>query len=323
MKDTDYAFCVAAIRARETDLFAAPFINKLVEAEGIKQCMMLLKSVGWLESEEVSIREAVRNQQEDLWNFISSSVPDKNVLKYLCVLNDFFNLKVAVKCIFSKEKPDDFYVKPTTLDLKLLSKAAEKNDYNLLSDSFISNTAMSAYELACKTENGQNAETVIDSAAIEMLKKHSEAIGKGVYCDICAFIADTSNIKTAFRCCFTEKSKDFVNLAISSCFKLDRSRIIEATLNGIEALEAYLSGTCYAYGSSLYLNDTVKYDKWCDDRIIEIARGSKYTAFGFDPVCSYYYAKNSEIKTVNMILSAKQAGVPQDVLKERVRIAYA
>lgn len=323
MRDTDYAFCVAAIRAKESELLTSVFYNKLVEAEDFKQCIALLKSVGWLETEDISIQSVIKSQQDDLWRFISSSVPNKNDLKHLCVLNDFFNLKVAVKCIFSKENAESFYVNPTTLDLKLLNKAAEKNDYSLLSDGFISSTALSAYEIACKTENGQNAEAVIDSAAIEMLKKHSENKGKGVYSDICAFIADTTNIKTAFRCCLTGKNKYFTDLAIPSCFKLDRSRLIEASLDGLEALESYLSGTAYAYGAALYVTDTVMYDKWCDDGIIEIARESKYTAFGFDPVCSYYYAKNSEIKTVRMILSAKQAGVPQEVIKERVRIAYA
>lgn len=323
MRDTDYAFCVAAIRARESDLFTSSFYNKLIEAEGLSQCMSLLKSAGWLEADSMSIKDAVKAQQDALWSFISSSVPDKSDLKHLCVLNDFFNLKVAVKCIFSKENPESFYITPTTLDLKLLNKAAEKNDYSLLSDAFISSTALTAYELACKTESGQNAEAVIDSAAIEMLKKHSQDKGKGVYSDICAFIADTTNIKTAFRCCLTGKGREFVSLAVPVCFRLDRERLIEAVLNGIDALFDYLSGTAYAYGASLYMTDTVMYDKWCDDGVIEIARNSKYTAFGFDPVCSYYYAKSSEIKTVRMILSAKQIGMPQEELKERVRIAYA
>ena len=56
--------------------------------------------------------------------------------------------------------------------------------------------------------------------------------------------------------------------------------------------------------------------------MIELCRSAKYEFFGFAPIAAYYFAKTTEIKTVRIVLSAKLAGVPNDIIRERVRDLY-
>ena len=85
---------------------------------------------------------------------------------------------------------------------------------------------------------------------------------------------------------------------------------------------AHLSGTPYAAGAALLQKSTTAFEKWCDDSVTDMVKRAKYVFFGFEPILAYYYAKVAEIKSVRIILSGKQSGVPIETIKERVRALY-
>ncbi|MBQ1545725.1 MAG: V-type ATPase subunit [Clostridia bacterium] len=55
---------------------------------------------------------------------------------------------------------------------------------------------------------------------------------------------------------------------------------------------------------------------------MECVNQARYTAFGIDPVVAYYIARDAEIKSARIILSAKKNGLSNDVIRERVRTLY-
>lgn len=320
MRDTDYAFCVARIRAKETGLLTADFINKLVEAEGYDGAVRYLADIGWIDSED---KDFIRKQSNDLWLLLNECVPDKAVLNYLCILNDYFNIKTAIKCIISGNDPDFYYSEPTTLDLEKLYNSINSRSFEVFKNEKMLETAKKAFEVACITNNGQSAEMIIDVAALEFLLDTSNKSRYNTFAKICSFIVDTSNIRTAIRCAVLGKDSDFIKSATSECVKISKDKLISEAVAGCDRLREYLSNTEYADGAELYFSNPALFDKWCDEKTLEIATQSGFTAFGFDPVCSYFYRKNNEIKTVKMILSAKKSGIPVDLLRERVKTAYA
>ena len=50
---------------------------------------------------------------------------------------------------------------------------------------------------------------------------------------------------------------------------------------------------------------------------------SKYISFGIEPLIGYLAAKESEIMTVRIIMAGKLAGIPAELIKERLRDTYA
>ena len=320
MKDTDYAFCVARIRANEKHLFTQSDIVKLAESESYDAAVKVLMSKGWIENEG-NISDYISFQNEKLWNLISESVPEKKELDILCVINDFFNIKVAVKCLLTGNEFEKYYIYPTTIDLKILTENIKNHHFDKISG-VKGDAALKAYEVANKTENGQNAEIIIDKAAINCICEYSEKNKKKLTGDICKFLCDTSNIKIALRCAVTKKNRDFVENAIGSCCRIDRDKLISQTLKGKDELSDFLLKSEYKAGVELYLKKPSAYDKWCDDEVISIAKKAKFTSFGFDPVCAYYYAKINEIKSVNIILSGLLYSAEKTTIKERLRALY-
>lgn len=320
MKKTDYAYCVARLRANEAYMLKKDFLMKLCESESTDKALSSLIEEGWIK-DKASIKDIIRLKNKELWTLLNESVPDKKELDVFCVLNDFFNIKTAVKCSFSGAEAEDYYLYPTSLNLGELTEKIKLHDFSSLKTAG-GDTAEKAYNMALITENGQSAEIIIDRGAVECLCEYAKVKKSNLSNAVCGFLCDTANIKIALRINALVKSRDFAEEALGSSFKLDRKALVNLALGEREELISYLMTTEYAEGVALYCESTSLYEKWCDDRVIELVSDAKYTAFGFDPVCAFYYGKQNEIKSVSIILTALQSGIAADEIKERVRTLY-
>ena len=56
--------------------------------------------------------------------------------------------------------------------------------------------------------------------------------------------------------------------------------------------------------------------------IIQTIKPQKYNPFSVEPLVAYVLARENEIKTVRIILSAKANNLPEDSIRERVREMY-
>lgn len=319
MRDTDYAYSVARIRANERYLLKEKDLLELMECKSFDSAISYLMDKRWI-AQKGEISDCVRYQSEKLWQLLSECVPDKKELVVLCIVNDFFNIKAAIKCHFTGKDPSAYYVSPTTLNLDELTEKVESHKFSAI-EGAKGKCAEESYKTACLTENGQNADIIVDRACIDEIRSYAKE-KNGITAEICGFLCDTANIKIAFRCARTNKKKDFTETAIGECSALSRDDLVKATLGGEEALSEYLAKTPYREGAEIYLTCAAKYEKWCDNKIITIAKKSLFTAFGFDPICAYYYAKLTEIKSVRIILTGLKSGADKSEIKERVRALY-
>lgn len=317
MRDTDYAYCVARIRAVESSLLKKEDYAKLLSFDNIENAEKFLIEKHWINETSDDIQEYLSAQKKSLWRLLSESVPDKKELDTLCVLNDYFNIKAAVKCLVTGTSPEKYLVTPTSFNLELIKeKLAERDFTRLFSDK--GETARKAYETAVKSENGQSAEIIIDKAAIDSMALFAENSRNATLSKINSFFCDSANIKIAFRCALTKKCRSFTEEAVGKCCFVSRERLIEEALNGFDSLYDYLMSTAYKEGAEAFKESGAAYEKWCDERIIEISSESKYTAFSFSPVCSFYYKKLTEIKNIGIILTAIKSGADMNVIKERL-----
>ncbi len=320
MKDLDYAYCVARIRAREKHLLTKQQLEALCQKKSYAEAVDELKEIGWIEKDG-GIADFISYQNQQTWELLSECVPDKNALEVLCVLNDFFNIKTAVKCLISGADPYAYYVNPTSLNLTQLTEKVKNHDFKALGTKK-DECAAKAFEMAGFSENGQLAEIIIDSAALELLRIYGAEKKNSLTGEICDFLCDTANIKIALRINAIKRNKDFAAFAISPAVHVSSEQLIRLSCEATDELYEYLLKTPYAQGVELYKKGSTHYDKWCDDSVMTIASKAKFTAFGFDPVCAYFYAKQNEIKNVRIILSALQAGYSSDTIEERMRALY-
>lgn len=319
MKDTNYAFSVARLRALENKLLTANDIFALIDQKSYDSAVEFLSQKGY-DCNSIELEDIIRSESLQLQKSLEQSIPDKSELHSLYIINDYFNLKAIVKCAVLSVDCEKYLTYPTTIKSGKSSKSDEMFDF--LSEDY-RRIALEAYDIAIKTGNGKFCDSVIDAATINALSKVSSLKKKAVSGDICGFLADTANIKIAFRCIETNQDESFIRQSVGKCSKLRTDKLIENTISGKEALLDYLAMTEYKSGASIYSNNPSDFDKWCDNKLIEMTKQAIYTSFGFDPIVSYYYRKNLEIKTVRMILNALKSDTDKNIIKERVRDFYA
>ncbi len=322
MRDTDYAYAVARIRANEGKLLTTAQVEALSDAPSFERALQDLKNLGWLEDDgEQDISVLIARQNALLWDLLQAVVPNKEDLSALTALNDFFNLKAALKCMLTEQDPMPLYQQPTLLDLQALTENVKAHAFDRLPAPFAV-CAKRAFEAAHRTESGQSADILIDEATLRYLAEKAASVNSDLLRGIFSFLCDSTNIKVALRCARTGKDISFTESAVGPCSALEKSQLCYAAVQGESALFTYLSATPLSGGAALLQKSTSAFEKWCDDVVIEKAKSAKYVFFGFDPIAAYFFAKTAEIKTVRILLSAKKAGVAPEIIKERVRVLY-
>lgn len=323
MKDTDYAFAVARIRANENSLLTTGDIERLITAASIRECAELLKSKGYTFDDEngEDFFYALEKQRKKLWTLLNETAPEKEQLKVLCVQNDYFNLKAALKAMITGRDAKDLFAYPTSLDLDALQKAVESHEFSSLPGT-MGDCAKEAYETACRTENGQSADVIIDKAALTAVLEGSKQSGCEMLVKIAVYLCACADIKIAYRSAKVKKGIDFVEKALVPVDGIDVKELSEAAAKSTGDVLEYLRKTPFSKEAELLDKSSAAFEKGCDDKMIEIVRAAKYVFFGFEPIVAYYFAKTAELKTVRLILCSKKAKADEQTIRERVRTLY-
>lgn len=310
-KDTRYADAVAAVKAMEGGLLTRTDMEQLIAVSGKAELNSLLQS-------KKGSTDAMSLQ--GVWDFIQSYAPECGELKVLLYRNDFHNLKAALKALIAGKEPERYYVRPTNLELGKLSSHISRKESEELPE-LIRDTASEAYELLTRTLDGQLSDCFIDSACIRALLRDSEKCGEMMqrYAQLTAACAD---IKTAYRSAVSGRQASFLELAIAGSPELDKDELIRAALSGTEGLMEYLSFTPYEEGARLLSESPAKYEKWCDDIIMELASEARLGSFGAEPLAAYYIAAETELKNLRILSVCKEFGADRETITERMRRLY-
>ena len=316
-RELEYTYAVARVRANEQTLLSAADIEQLITAGDYKVTMQKLSDAGWGEIKDIyNYASYIENYFAKTWDFLVEIMSDIHELDLLLVKNDMQNLKAALKQIVSQHDAKDLYVQSTVYDTETILKAVEERRWNDLPD-FMQEPAKEAYEVLTET-----ADAIIDKATLERIKVLGVESGSPVLAELAERMCATANIKTALRCANTGKSKDFVTRSLCNCDTISKDKLIEASLEGVDSVLKYLEESSYKEAGAKFKESTSAFEKWCDDILMECVKEARYTAFGIDPIIAYYVARDAEIKTVRIILSAKINNLPADVIRERVRALY-
>ncbi len=322
-RELDYTYAVARVRANELTLLSASSIEQLITAPDYVAAMHKLQDAGWGEIKDVyDYASYLENYFAKTWDFLVEIMSDIHELDLLLVKNDMQNLKAALKSIVSQHDAKDLYVKSTVYDTEEILKAVDERRFKDLPD-FMQEPAEEAYQVLTETANGQLADAIIDKATLERIKFLGKESGSSVLAELAERMCVTANIKTALRCANTGKSRDFINRSLCECDSISKAKLVEAASTNIEAVLSYIiDDTLYSEAGVKFKESTSIFEKWCDDILMDCVNEARYTAFGIDPIIAYYVARDAEIKTVRIILSAKINNLPADVIRERVRALY-
>ncbi len=322
MRDIEYAYGVARIRANENSLLSAADTEQLITASSYKDALRILADNGWkLPESGTDFSEMLENESKKTWQLLIEAAPDIGELDALIIPNDFHNLKAALKATFSNETPFDFFIEPSVVSTDLINEAVSAMRFELLPE-YMREPAGAAYDAIVRLENGRLADIILDVAALNTKIKMAKKSGSSLLLELSKFTGGVANIKAAVRCVRIRKDSEFISRAMCECEILDNGELIEAALSGETELIHYITSTSLEPGAEQLKSGAVAFEKWCDEAIAEMVQNAKFTAFGPDPIIAYYIHRDAEIKNARIILSAKINSLPAEEIRKRVREVY-
>ena len=313
MSSTKYAKAVGAVRAMESSLLSRNDIEQLIAARSDAERQALLASKKNTDTPQSTLSE--------VWELIRNYAPDSNELKILLYKNDFHNLKAVIKAMIHNRDPKLYYIEPSNVSLETLTDAIGKKEYELLPE-HMRETAQKAYELVTETLDGQISDSLIDRSCLEAMLEDADRFGGEFMQKYAELTAVTADIKTAYRCSLMKKQYTFIEKALCGTKELEREALARASAEGTEAVFSMLEGSLYSDAAAMLKESPAKFEKWCDDIIVELAETARMTAFGIEPLAAYYIAKEAEIKDIRILSVCKESGADNETITERMRKLY-
>ena len=321
MKNKDYLFAVASIRAKENALLSKSDLEQLINAESYNKAAALLGEKGYDIKADSDYSSALDNELTEAWNYVNTSAPENEALKALVIKNDFQNLKAVLKSEVMEYDAKSYLVEPCVVDKNELFEKVSARDFDELPE-YIAETAKKALDVLSKTESAQMCDAVIDTAALEAIINFAKSSADEILIKYANEYCVCANIKTAFRAIKTGKSSVFLNTAIAENDLVNKSDFVDAALSGAEGFFEYLSSNGMEDYKAALEKSASAFEKYCDDKMLGIIKKAKMTVFGLSPLAAYFIAKETEIKDLRIILSAKQSFVSSDIIRERMRETY-
>ena len=311
MSTIKYANAVAAISAMENTLLSRSDIEQLINCATKAEFENLIASKRG--GEDFTL--------EGVWEMLRGYAPECKELEILLYKNDFHNLKAALKSKIAGKEPEGYYIRPTNLDLKELYPAVSAKEYEALPE-YIRSTAEEAYELLTRTLDGQLADSLIDTAAMQAMRKAAEKCGSDFIKSYVELTIVCADIKTAYRCAKMKKQRSFLEMAICGSAELDKDTLVRAALGGAESVLSCVESSSYAEAAKLLAESPAQFEKWCDDVIMELAETARMQAFGAEPLAAYYIAAEAELKDIRILSVCRESGTDKETMTERMRKLY-
>lgn len=317
----EFIYAVARIRCKEGKLFSSKNIEQIISMNDADSIIRYLLENGWNSPKEGSGSDILKAEESALWELMKELTGDLSVFDFIRLPVDFQNLKAVIKAVYTECDPQYMYTSGGITDPKLIYKAVLDKEYSDLPCHLI-DVAQEAVSVLYKTADGQLCDSIIDKACLSAVyeegMKNSDLLIKK-YCEL--FVA-SGNIKVAVRGVNLRKSLDFILRSMAECDSLNIKNLSIAATKSFDDICTYLSSTDYKAAVPFIKESVSAFEKWCDNYIMEAMKTQKSEPFSIGPLIAYIIAKQTEIKAVRLILTAKTNELDEAVIRERIRNLY-
>ena len=323
MGEKIYPYAVARIRMLERSLLTEKSYIQMAEAKNADEALKILLEAGYGDVTNIdskNFEKLLSKQLTKAYGDVRELVADENFMDVFLYKNDYHNLKVLIKSDISGTDPTPYIIDGGTIDADTLKTAFATKNYGAI-PYYMREAITEAYEAYGKAQSGQAVDLVLDKAAFKEMKmtaneSHSDFIKKYV-----EYAADITNLKSFLRMRSMKRTFEvFADCYVEGgSLSLDFFKMVyngETPWGGLRGTQYYdLCAEGMPKGFTVF-------ERLCDNFIMNFIKEAKYKSLTMEPMAAYIYARETEVKTVRIIMSGKINGIDADTIKERLRDAY-
>ena len=208
----EYTYSVARVRAKEASLLTRQDIDQLLSADSFETALRFARDRGYRSDEGASVDEITAAAERELWEFITE-IADAETMRVMRLPVDYHNIKASVKAVFSGIDGEDLLLDHGTVDKNLIYSCVKRREYDDL-DKEIAAVCEEAMTLILRTQDGQACDIYVDNAMLAAEEKAARTGGDEFITRYTELLADTANLKTAYRCAKAGRGFSFIENAV-------------------------------------------------------------------------------------------------------------
>ena len=335
LQPTEYTYASARIRSLENRLVGRERTEILIESRTPDEVMDRLAEYGYTPAEtdgSTPVGEAVSAAREamllavlgEAFDEVEAAVPDATLFRYFRYPYDCNNVKAALKCAVRGIPAGDMLFDFGTVPADRVEPLLREGKYDAFPPAMAAAipVAKDAYD---RTADPRRMDTVLDNACYVDMLAAAENTGDATLISWVKAKIDLTNILTTLRILrMGSVGEAFLEEALLTGGTLDRGFFTKAYAEGEARFWELLSPTAYyrlahVEGDPRPLSAV---EKACDDLYMNLVREGARIPFGAPVAGGYLVGCETSVKNIRIILAAKDAGLDNTVLWERVRVSY-
>ena len=322
MRDADYIYAVACIRAKEKTLLNDADIQSMVGMKSEKEVLSYLTEKGWGDGSVGSDMETVlATEEEAQMRLLRTLGVNSEIIDVLFIQELYHNLKAAIKEVCTGL--DDgmaFYDHDKYGKDQMLSIIRDK-DFEKLPE-YMRKIAEEALDFMLTTRDGQRLDMMIDRACLDATIESAKLTKDRFLIEYAETKVLMADIKIAVRAADTRRPLSVIEEALAPVGKLDTKKLAVAAATNRDSVYEFLERVGYHDAVEALKDSFSSFEKWCDDYVMGTLMNQKTNIQSSGPIVAFFLAKQNEIRTARIIMTAKANGFSDDVISERVRKMY-
>lgn len=328
--DTDYLFLTTRVRALECALLDQGRMDQMLEAPTIEDAARILIDCGYPELEQVNsdtVNQMLAQERARCLEDLGQLLPEPAILAIFQLPQDYHNVKVLLKAEAIGAPPETLQLMTDTgrVPTRELTGAVTNRDLRDL-PLLLAEAITEARQVLSSTRDPQLGDLVLDRYYFQELQNLAQETGSDFLADYVALTIDTANLRTVVRVLRMGRGREQLEGILCQGGELEVQRLLEGVSSGIPLEDLYaassLQQAAEAGSEAVRGGSLTKFEKLCDDGVTEFLRQSRLVAFGEAPVIAYLAAKEMELTSIRIIMTSRLAGLPAEVIRERLREAY-
>ena len=327
IKDTDYLFLSARLRALEGKVLTAARMERMIDAPTAEDAAKVLGEIGYSDFSPASdqeLNQSLAREREKVFEELYSFVPDRAVVDVFKVKYDYHNAKAVLKSLAVGDDPGRLLVDAGRVPAEKLAKALEEGDYVAIPEAMQAPCRRAAEALSA-TGDPQQSDFILDAAYFQEMLHAAEETGSDLLRRYVQATIDAANLRSAVRTVRMHKGGDFLRQVLFAGGTIPIDRVMAAALGG-SLEDAYrasgLRAAAELGAAALRGGSLTAFEKACDDAVPATAAQAKSVPFGVEVVIGYLVAKEIEFTAVRVIMASRMAGIPGETIRERLRESY-
>ena len=324
-------FACAAMTCREKFLLSHEKIDRMLAGRSVPDALRILRELDYddrVENAGMEYEKVLLSELEKTYKLVISMVPDETYFDVLLLPNDYHNVKVLLKAEFLEINADDLLIDAGTYPLDELKALVSGRNYSDMSEEMAAGI-QSVLETYGTTQDPQVVDLILDKACYRDMSFMARILKMDFINDYLTLKIDTVNLISFARARQMKSTREFFSKifiedgnvpeeVFLDCFSENTEKIAEkVAIYGLDSVATEGFQMLEKTGRFTVL------EKLCDDLLLSFVETAKQITSGVEPLYAYLLAKESEIKTVRIILAGLFEGLPTEQIRERVRNTYA